>query len=65
MSLVLSRRVGESLLIGDSIVVRIVEIHGQQCKIAIDAPKDVLILREELAPHDSEAGKDCVENDGR
>lgn len=48
MSLILARRVGEALMIGNDIVVRIIEIHGMQAKIAIDAPPNVKILREEL-----------------
>jgi carbon storage regulator len=57
MSLVLARRVGESLMIGPDIIVRIVEIHGQQAKLSITAPRDVLILREELVPLARNAGE--------
>jgi carbon storage regulator len=49
MALVLARRVGESILIGDSIVVKIVGINATQVRIAIEAPPEVKILREELA----------------
>jgi carbon storage regulator len=49
MSLVLSRKAGQTILIGDSIVVKIVAIQGTQVRIAIEAPPEVKILREELA----------------
>ncbi len=47
--LVLSRRVGESLLIGDSIRVIVTEVNANgTIKLGIEAPQDTLILRKEL-----------------
>ncbi len=46
--LILTRKSGETLLLGDSIEVTIVEVMGDKVKIAIDAPKEVKILRKEL-----------------
>ena len=46
--LVLSRKDGESIRIGDDILVRISEIRGGRVKIAIDAPRDVRVRRSEL-----------------
>lgn len=46
--LVLTRKVGESVLIGDDISVEIVGQKGGQIKILIEAPDEVVILREEL-----------------
>lgn len=46
--LVLSRKPGESLLIGDNIYVKIVSVDGERVKVAIDAPKNVNIMRNEL-----------------
>ena len=46
--LVLSRRMGETLFIGDDIKVTVVEIFGDKIKIGIDAPKSMTVLREEL-----------------
>ena len=54
MPLVLGRRPNEAVLIGDDIVVRIISISGSQVKISIDAPDNVKILREELAPYDKD-----------
>lgn len=46
--LVLSRRAGEALMIGEDIKISIIEVQGDKAKIGITAPKDVRILREEL-----------------
>ncbi len=46
--LVISRKVSESILIGDNIEIRISEISGDRVKLAISAPKDVRITRKEL-----------------
>ncbi len=47
--LVIRRRTGESFLIGDQIEVEILEIEGGQVKIGIRAPREVPILRKEIA----------------
>ena len=47
--LILTRCVGESLRIADDIAVTIVEVSGNQVRVAIEAPQDVTVLREELA----------------
>jgi carbon storage regulator len=46
--LVLTRKVDESIVIGDSIVFTILAIEGEHVKIGINAPRDVLILRQEV-----------------
>ena len=47
--LVLTRRVDESICIGDNIRITVVKIKGsQQISVGIDAPRDVSIVREEL-----------------
>ena len=46
--LILSRRAGESLTIGDDIVVTIVAINGNQIRLGIAAPREVRVLREEI-----------------
>lgn len=46
--LVISRRREESLFIGDDIEIKIVKIEENSVKIAIDAPKEMKILRKEL-----------------
>ena len=46
--LILSRRVGESITIGDDILVTIVATSGNQIRIGISAPREVRVLREEI-----------------
>ena len=46
--LVISRKNGQKIMINDNIVITIVEARNGQCKIAIDADKDVKIYREEI-----------------
>jgi len=46
--LVLSRRVGEELMIGDDVVVIVNEIRDNQVKLCIEAPLDIAIDREEI-----------------
>tara|TARA_R110002020_G_scaffold456825_1_gene673518 strand:+ start:3735 stop:3911 length:177 start_codon:yes stop_codon:yes gene_type:complete len=48
MSLVLSRREGESVDIGDEITVTVVEINPGQVRLAFDAPKDIAIKRDNI-----------------
>lgn len=47
--LVLSRREGEAIVIGDNILLRVVEIRGDTVRIGIDAPRSVVVHREEVA----------------
>ena len=46
--LILTRRVGESLMIGDDINVTVLGIKGNQVRIGVNAPKDVAVHREEI-----------------
>jgi carbon storage regulator len=46
--LVLSRRVGQRIVIDDKITIAVLEIRGGQIRLGIDAPKEVPIRREEL-----------------
>ena len=48
--LVLSRRENERLRLGDSIVLTIIRIAGDKVRIGVEAPSDLLVLREELQP---------------
>lgn len=46
--LVLSRRVGESIVIGDEVTVTILEVRGDIVRVGIDAPRSVAVHRAEL-----------------
>ncbi len=46
--LILTRKVGESLLIGDDISLTILNVRGNQVKIGVKAPKDISVHREEI-----------------
>jgi carbon storage regulator len=46
--LILSRRPGESLTIGDDVVVTVIGVSGNQIRLGVTAPREVRVLREEL-----------------
>ena len=48
--LVLSRKLGEKIVIGDNIVVTVVKIDRNQIRIGIEAPHEIPVYREEIAP---------------
>lgn len=58
--LVLSRKESQRIRLGDSIVVTIVRISGDKVRIGIDAPADVLVLRDELKPNPPAAAADSA-----
>lgn len=48
--LVLSRKLGEKIYVGDNIVLTVVDIDRGKIRLGIEAPRDVVISREELLP---------------
>ncbi|MBS0359186.1 MAG: carbon storage regulator CsrA [Proteobacteria bacterium] len=46
--LILTRRVGETLIIGDDVTITVLGVKGNQVRLGINAPKDVSVHREEI-----------------
>ena len=46
--LILTRRVGETLMVGDQVTVTILGVKGNQVRIGVNAPRDVAVHREEI-----------------
>ena len=46
--LILTRRVGETLMIGDDVTITVLGVKGNQVRIGVNAPKDVAVHREEI-----------------
>ncbi|OAH23925.1 carbon storage regulator CsrA [Serratia marcescens] len=46
--LILTRRVGETLMIGDEVTVTVLGVKGNQVRIGVNAPKEVSVYREEI-----------------
>lgn len=46
--LILTRRIGETLMVGDDVTVTVLGIKGNQVRLGVNAPKDVAVHREEI-----------------
>lgn len=46
--LILTRRVGESLMVGDDVTVTVLGVKGNQVRIGVNAPREVAVHREEI-----------------
>lgn len=57
--LILTRRVGEAVKIGESVTITVLGVKGNQVRIGVDAPRDVAVHREEIYErirHEQDAG---------
>lgn len=46
--LILSRKIGQSLVIGEKVVVRVLEVSGENVKIGVEAPREIPVHRQEV-----------------
>ena len=46
--LILTRRIGETLMIGDDVTITVLGVKGNQVRLGVNAPKDVAVHREEI-----------------
>ena len=46
--LILTRRIGETLVVGDEVTVTVLGVKGNQVRLGVNAPKDVAVHREEI-----------------
>ena len=60
--LVLTRKSGESIVIGDEIVITVLEIRGGQVRLGVEAPRDVVIHRSEI--HEQVLSEDTSPSEG-
>ncbi len=61
--LVLTRKIGEQIVIGDDIKIKIVEIKGKQVRIGIEAPRSIAVNREEIYKQKNETSEEVQEQD--
>ena len=59
--LVVSRKIGERILIGDKIAVTVVKVSGGAVRLGIEAPAELAVMREELALEIEEAEKAALD----
>ncbi|HHM9807139.1 TPA: carbon storage regulator CsrA [Pseudomonas aeruginosa] len=60
--LILTRRVGETLMVGDDVTVTVLGVKGNQVRIGVNAPKEVAVHREEIYQRRIQKEKDQEPN---
>lgn len=62
--LILTRRLGETLLIGDDITITVLGVKGNQVRIGTNAPEDVRVIRTELLSPSEREANDAIPEEG-
>jgi carbon storage regulator len=62
--LILTRRVGETLMIGDEVTVTVLGVKGNQVRVGVNAPKEVQVHREEIYDRIKAEGLEGLAKDG-
>jgi carbon storage regulator len=52
--LVLTRKLGQRIIVSDNIVITVVKIDKNQVRLGIEAPKEIPVMREEIDPHNNQ-----------
>ncbi len=60
--LILTRKINESVFIGNNIIVRVIDIKGGQIRMGIEAPRDVSVHREEIYRKINNGKTICIEH---
>lgn len=58
--LILSRKIDEKIRIGDDIIITLIDVHGDQVKIGVEAPKKVKVFRQEVFDAIQKENKEAV-----
>ena len=61
--LILTRRVGEALMIGDDVTITVLGVKGNQVRVGVNAPKEVAVHREEILNRIEDAAAQEVADD--
>jgi carbon storage regulator len=60
--LILTRRIGETLMVGDEVTVTVLGVKGNQVRLGVNAPKDVAVHREEIYQRIQSEKSDDIDN---